>query len=165
MNEDDFAAAVADLDEFIPGSRHRRTQAPERPAAAGTYAAVSWDSRPYIKHASGKAIELFAIGALAAALNRPLVTIRLWTRQGRLPQALYRLPTRQVPVYGPDGKVNGHKEQKGRRLYTRAQIEAVIRIAGEHNILHTKRIDWDQHKDFGLQVADAWQRLANEGEL
>lgn len=164
MNEEDFAAAIAELDEFIPGSKQRRTQAPARPAA-DIYNAVNWDNRVYVKQVGGKSVELFAIGALAAALNRPLVTVRLWTRQGRLPQAIYRLPTRQVPVYGPDGKVISHKEQKGRRLYTRAQIEAVIRIAAEHSILHTKRIDWDQHKDFGLQVADAWQRLANEGEL
>lgn len=162
--EDDLMASLAELDEFIPGSRMRRDSAAAIPVTPQREMST-WDSRAYQKVVNGKTVELFAIGALAAALGRPLVTIRLWTNQGKLPQAIYRLPTRQVPLYGAHGQVKAYKEQKGRRLYTRAQIEAVIRIANEHGILQAARIDWDQHKDFGLQVADAWQRLAQDGEL
>lgn len=153
---DAIAAAFADLDERYPGSRKTRRPTELVPPPPEP---VVWDTRGYSKMIGGKPVELFAIGALAAALDRPLVTIRLWIRNGHLPQAIYRLPTRKVPVYGADGSALSYREQKGRRLYTRGQIEAVLRIAQDHGILHTPRVEWSEHKSFAVEVADAWQQL------
>lgn len=151
--------AFASLDALYPGSKRTRRSAVEskKPAFEPT---ANWDQRPYQKVLNGKTQELFAIGGLAAALGRPLVTIRLWIREGKLPQATYRLPTRQIPVFAPDGKVSHYREQKGRRLYTRGQIEAVLRLMQEHDILLSPRIEWTAHKSFAHEVADAWTELA-----
>lgn len=156
---DSIDAAFADLDERYPGSRHNRRPVDTVAAKATHKDVATWDSRSYKKVIKGEVVEFFTIGALAAALDRPLVTIRLWIRTGKLPQSFYRMPTQQIPVFGPDGKPRGTRELKGRRLYTRGQIEAVIRIAQQHGILHAPRIKWDEHPTFSLEVADAWQQL------
>lgn len=158
MTTPDLDAAFADLEARYPGSRHSRR--PLTVSAATARELVAWDGRPYSKLIGGKPVELFAIGALATALDRPLVTIRLWTRNGHLPQATYRLPSRRVPVFGTEGVPVSYREQAGRRLYTRAQIEAVITAAVNHGILHAPRVDWSQHPRFALDIADAWQQLS-----
>jgi hypothetical protein len=84
----------------------------------------------------------FPIGAVCAALGRPPVTIRLWSRQGHLPQAPQRLPT-----------VNG---VAGRRLYTRAQVEALIVVAERHGLFVRRRINWTEHPTFAAEVREAW---------
>jgi hypothetical protein len=140
--------AFDELAEFYPGSRHKRR------ALAG-----AWDDRPYRKVIGGVEREFFAIGALGKALDRPLVTLRLWIRQGHLPQATYRLPTKQVPVFDADGTQIETREQKGRRLYTREQILAVVRIATQHGLLGAVRIEWSEHPTFAQEIADAWRAL------
>lgn len=75
----------------------------------------------------GREVELFSIGQLATALNRKPATIRKWEQDGTIPKATFTKP-------GAD-----HKHGR-RRLYSRAQIEALVRIAQEEGILtHTSR--------------------------
>lgn len=104
-----------------------------------------WDARPLKKWINGKEVELFAIGALCKALGRPPVTLRLWIRQGHLPREPFRLPTR-----------NGIK---GRRLYARQHIEAIIRVATEHGIIDSPRVDWSKHPTFADDIRTAWATI------
>lgn len=106
---------------------------------------VAWDSRPYVKKVRGKEVEFFALGAVCTALGKSAVTIRNWIRQGHLPQASFRLPEK-----------NGIK---GRRLYTRAQIEALVRVAEAHKIVGSVRVDWSKHQSFASEVREAWAAL------
>ena len=66
---------------------------------------------------NGTQVEMFTIGSLAQALNRPIITVRHWIKKGYIPASPYRLPTTTDR--------NGD-ERKGRRLYTRPMIEAVV---------------------------------------
>jgi hypothetical protein len=116
-----------ELAEFYPGSRHKRRPVEAKPKPERRALAGAWDDRPYRKVIGGVEREFFAIGALGKALDRPLVTLRLWIRQGHLPQATYRLPTKQVPVFDADGTQIETREQKGRRPHRHAARTARCR--------------------------------------
>lgn len=151
-----------DLGEFYPGSRHRRRAAPEPVQPQLPLAGADWDERPYRKVIGGREREFFTLGALGKALDRPLVTLRLWIRQGHLPNATYRLPTKQVPVFDEAGTQTSTREQKGRRLYTREQIEAVIRVAAQHGLLGAHRVEWSDHPTFAHEIAEQWRLLKEQ---
>lgn len=69
----------------------------------------------------GKPQEFYGVGELASALNRRSVTIRKWESDGTIPNATFILPS---------------DDKRGRRrLYTRAQIEGLKRIAQEEGLL------------------------------
>lgn len=106
------------LDEFYPGSRVRRQQAPA-PAprveeddllGEGTFMTVR-----------GQRVEFFGIGAVARAINRSAVTLRSWEANGIIPKS---------------GFVKSGVDARGRRrLYSRAQAEAIIRLAKIHGVI------------------------------
>lgn len=77
----------------------------------------TWDAHPKYLIYSGQTIEMFTRGALAKALNRELVTIRGMERKGVLSHS--RL-----------------KSTRGWFLYTRDQIEDLVRLAEEENVLN-----------------------------
>lgn len=79
---------------------------------------VGWDANPQVHFVNGEPKEFFTIGALAEALNRKPVTIRSWEAKGVFPKARFRTPG-----------------EKGRRLYTRAQVEGVIKAAAEEGLM------------------------------
>ena len=64
---------------------------------------------------NGKEVELFTIGELADRLDRQRQTIRKWERDGRIPKATFR-------------------SKSGQRLYTQAQIDAVVRVVDKYGI-------------------------------
>lgn len=72
---------------------------------------------------NGLEVEFFTIGQLAAVLNRQPVTIRSWENEGILPASGWTKP-------GQDGDTRGR-----RRLWTRAQVEGIWRIAKEEGVL------------------------------
>lgn len=118
MTVSDFMNSLESLGEHYPGSkRKRRAVTPPPPAEEDD----RWDRRPVIISVDGQDHEFFAIGALAAALNRKPVTIRKWITEGVIPAARYR--------------TTGNTIKGSRRLWTRAQIEGMRRIAGEEGIL------------------------------
>lgn len=84
----------------------------------------SWDKAAYKRYYpiedGGEDIEFFTMGALAEALNRRPVTMRLWESKGWLPTPSYRTPS--------NGAI------AGKRLYTRDQIEGIIKIAKEEGV-------------------------------
>lgn len=153
MPEDYIEAAFGDLDAFYPGSkRKRRESAPVEIRPQMTEEA--WDARPYVKPLpNGKDIELFTVGALALALGRPFITVRTWNKKGYLPTPPYRLPTKQDK--------NG-KEHKGRRLYSRAMIEAAVRLFTQFDVLQSPRIDWGTHQQLVIELAEAWSQILAE---
>jgi hypothetical protein len=145
--QEDFAGLA---DEYFPGSSQkiRRTEQP-RPQAAVQIPLRIWDDRPRKGIVDGKAYEYFTIGHLAMALNRAPVTIRLWEQLGYIP-----LPERSDSEYA----------DKRHRLYTRPQVEGIMRIAEEEGILHAKRPRIEQTR-FAERVRKLFLELAQSDPL
>jgi hypothetical protein len=83
---------------------------------------------------NGEQIEMFTIGQLSNALNRKPVTIRMWESRGWIPKATYRTPK-------PKGAQIPDKNIKGRRLYSRVQVEFLIQAIHDF-ALDTATADW-----------------------
>lgn len=151
MSEDFIDQTFASLDEYYPGSKRKRKEAPVKPEVPDT---AGWDSRPYIKTMpNGQDVEMFTIGALADALGRPIITLRAWMKAGYLPLSPYRLPS----------KVDKHGElRQGRRLYTRRMIEAAVEIFQSNGLLGTNRVEWSLHQRVPLDIAEAWSNIRAE---
>lgn len=150
---DEIDKLFEDLDSYYPNSkRKRKEKAVKAPEVEPDFA---WDTKPYKKTLpNGKEVEMFTIGALAAALGRPVITIRTWIKEGYLPASPYRLPTK---------KNSKGEDHQGRRLYSRAMVEAVIELFNSAGLLHTKRVEWSLHRQLSNEIAEAWGKIrANE---
>jgi hypothetical protein len=146
MTDDFIEKAFADLDDFYPGSKRKRREKVEKQPED-----VTWDAKPFIKTLpNGKDVEMFTLGALATALNRPVITLRAWMTEGYLPTSPYRLPS-TVDKNG--------KEVLGRRLYTRPMIEMTVELFTKAGILHAKRIDWALHRQLINEIAESWDKI------
>lgn len=113
------------LKDFVPGSKKKWSDL-RIPTKAEVKAEAleneGWDAHPVKGRIGNLEMEFFKIGALAKALGKKPVTIRKWITKGWLPRSIYRAP--------------GFKNTKGApRLYTRAQIEGLVRIAAEERLL------------------------------
>jgi len=138
---DPILAAFDDI--AVPGKRPRREVV--KPAEVVTEA---WDVKPVWKFLKGQATEFFTIGHLAASLNRRPVTIRSWEDKKILPVSRYRAPA-------PKGEQVPGKKTMGKRLYTRAQIEVVIKAAAQTGVLaNSKDADW---RTFTKLVVHGWK--------
>lgn len=69
--------------------------------------------KTYLIH--GKEVELYSIGELAEMLDRERQTIRKWERAGIIPAATFRT-------------------KSGRRLYTKEQVEAIVKAVEEFDV-------------------------------
>jgi len=111
--------------EFYPGSRQMIVRHPNRTAEENRKTSIGvdpeWDHKPRKYTSGGEEREFFTIGHLALALGRRPVTIRLWEREGVIPKATYQ--------------VNSESKNGRRRLYTRAQVEGLVKLAVEEGIL------------------------------
>ncbi len=105
--------------KYYPGSNKVRTSQQEDRGRSPNEE-VEWDTHPQMHYVHDKAVEFFSIAALATALNRRPVTIRMWENKGYLPKASFR--TKGM-------------EKGSRRLYTRSQIEGLVAIAREEGLL------------------------------
>lgn len=105
--------------EYYPGSRERRQAA--RPWEGSLVGPSLEPGR--VLTVNGIEVEFFSIGQLAAALGRKPVTIRSWEAEGILPTSGWTKPGRDRD---PRGR---------RRLWTRAQVEGIWRIALEEGVL------------------------------
>lgn len=130
--------------DFYPGSK-----TPRKPAVVVVDEAPPqpWDAKPIIRTIRGREVEFFTIGSLAQALNRAVVSIRLWEKKGYIPKAPFRLPD--------------HKGGKGDRLYTRSLIEATVAEFDSRNLLAPRtRIKWEgEHKDLTIRLVERWAEL------
>lgn len=152
MADDLIDSTFAGLEDFYPGSKRKRKKIePKKPEVIPD---ATWDSKPSkLNMPNGKTLEMFTIGALAQALGRPVITIRMWISEGYLPASPYRLP----------GTVNKNgKDHKGRRLYSRAMVEKVVELFTAAGVLHTKRIEWQLHRNLSEDIAKAWMQIRDE---
>ena len=146
---DDIVKSFEGL-EFAPGSKKkRREDNPEaekrRKRALGE--SNGWDAEPVVRTLKGEEVDFFTIGALARALEKEIVTIRLWEKKGYLPTAPYRFKS----------KVLNGKTVQGNRAYTREQIEIAIEEFGKRGLLGAPRVEWSHHKDLPRVLASRWQ--------
>lgn len=149
---DDF---IARLDEYYPGSKRKRR--PPNPEMESRKAKAledgAWDAKPTLKSLpNGKVVELFSAGAFAQALNRPLVTLRLWERRGYIPRAPYRL--KSIMVAGD--------KKPGWRMYSRAMVESALESFRSRGLLEKARIEWNNHRDLSIELVENWTRIHRE---
>lgn len=153
MSDDFIENSFADLDAYYPGSKRKRKAPVQKEPEVQID--KNWDAKPYSKTLpNGTDIDMFTIGALAAAVGRPVITIRTWIKEGYLPASPYRLPD-TVDKYG--------KTNFGRRMWSRAMIESLIEKLDRAGLLYVKRIEWPDHRNLSKEIAEAWTQIrANE---
>ena len=127
--------------ETYPGSRHKRRTPPPPPV----YDSEGWDKNGYVRIVGGKRVELFTVGSLAKALNRHPNSVRGWIANGYIPHAPFRLPTYT--------KADG-TQVPGNRLWTRQMVEEIIRLFGDRDLLHSKRVEWSVHPDLPAVITE-----------
>jgi hypothetical protein len=152
-SEEEILKAFAGLDT-VPGSKKPRR--PDSPAAVARRQTAmgesnGWDATPIIKVFRGEDTEMFTVGALAHALGKKIVTIRLWERKGYIPIAPFRLRSKQL---------NGEKVN-GNRVYTRELIEIAIEEFSSRGLLGTARVEWNQHAELTRVLAQRWREAIN----
>jgi hypothetical protein len=109
---------------------------------------ANWGHKPFLKKVGGKDVELYTIGALAAALERPLITIRLWENKGYLPPAPFRVEHKP-----------GKGGSTGRRFYTKEAIIAALEEFHKRGLLGVPRIEWSEHEDLPKALAERWSQI------
>lgn len=143
------------VDEFFadlryPGSKRLRRPAPEKQATS--VSEKTWDRNPIHKKINGKDVELFFPNALAEALGKRPVTIRLWERRTYIPVAPFRLPGYT------DARGVKHP---GKRVYTRQMIEIAIEEFAARDLLGSARIEWKHHTDLTIALVERWSLAKN----
>ena len=146
--DDEILKAFADL-EYAPGSKKKRREPDPKVSRRKVGESNGWDENPVIKTLGGKETEVFTIGALAQALEKTIVTVRLWERKGYIPRAPYRLRSKTLK-----GQKTG-----GNRVYTRSLIEATIDEFAKRGLLGTARVEWNQHDDLTDALVKRWTEI------
>jgi hypothetical protein len=148
--QDEIDAAFADL-EYIPGSKKKRRDLDPKVSRRKNGESNGWDANPVVKTLGGVETEVFTIGALALALEKTIVTIRLWERKGYIPRAPYRLRSKTLK-----GEKTG-----GNRVYTRALIESSIEEFNRRGLLGSARVEWSQHEDLTEALVKRWKEITS----
>lgn len=154
--DDDILKAFEGLDR-IPGSKQKRRESTpladkRRKQALGE--SNGWDENPIIKTLQGIETEVFTISALAQALDKRVVTIRLWEKKGFIPIAPYRLRSKTL---------NGQKVN-GNRVYTRRLIEIAIEEFARRGLLGSARVEWSHHEDLTEAIVSRWKEAVSNRE-
>lgn len=139
----------------LPGKRPPAVGAPLAPREL-----EDWDARPAKKMVNGKEVEFFTIGQLAMALGVKPVTLRSWEQKGWVPFPPYR--TRPPQWAGLP-----NKKQQGRRLWTRAQVAGIVRIAREEGMVGSswqarRRVDPIRFRDRVVALYEETKREIQE---
>lgn len=148
--EDEIIEAFKDL-EYIPGSKKKRREINPKVSRRKSGETNGWDETSIIKTLGGQETEVFTIGALAQALEKTIVTIRLWERKGYIPRAPYRLRSKTLK-----GQKTG-----GNRVYTRALIEAAVDEFLKRNLIGSARVEWNQHEDLTEALLRRWKDITS----
>ena len=98
----------------------------------------------------GEEMAFYTIGELAKALNRKPVTIRQWEARGYIPTPTFRTPP-------PEGTQVPGKTAKGRRLYSRKQVELLI-YAVEHFGFNNPKSEGYNWVGFKQYVKEQWSK-------
>jgi hypothetical protein len=153
-SEKEILQAFEGLDRY-PGSKHKR---PEPTATAQKRKkqvlgeSNGWDETPIMKTIKGVETQVFTIGALAHALEKQIVTIRLWEKKGYIPAAPYRLRSKSL---------NG-KKVMGNRVYTRELIEIAIEEFSKRGLLGSARVEWSKHETLTEDIVRRWKQAINQ---
>lgn len=121
----------SDLPDW-PGGTAPRNRASSKPS---TKPVGVNGARGKVYRIGGVETEFFTVGELAKALGRKSVTIRSWESRGWLPKVKYRTPppaAEQIPG----------KPSKGRRLYSRDQVEFLVAAVVKFKLDHNKDANW-----------------------
>jgi hypothetical protein len=148
--QDEIEKAFADL-EYIPGSKQKRRDLDPKVSRRKSGESNGWDANPIIKTLGGVETEVFTIGALAQALEKSIVSVRLWERKGYIPRAPYRLRSKTLK-----GQKTG-----GNRVYTRALIETTLEEFSKRGLLGTARVEWNQHEDLTEALVKRWRDITS----
>jgi hypothetical protein len=148
--QDEIEKAFADL-EYIPGSKKKRRELDPKVSRRKAGESNGWDANPTIKTLGGQETEVFTIGALALALEKSIVSVRLWERKGYIPRAPYRLRSKTLK-----GQKTG-----GNRVYTRALIETALEEFSKRGLLGTARVEWNQHEDLTEALVKRWKEITS----
>lgn len=143
----DIESSFADLDDYYPGSKRKRREAPPESTQD-----LSWDEKPLIKFMDGKEVEFFLLGSLAKALGKSPVTIRLWERKAYIPRSPYRLPS-HINKKG--------KEIPGKRVFTRELIQIAVEEFASRGLLGAARVEWRDHSDLTIALYERWSTAIN----
>ena len=144
--DDEIEKAFADL-EYVPGSKRKRREPDPKVSRRKSGESNGWDANPIMKTLNGVETEVFTIGALALALEKTIVTIRLWERKGYIPRAPYRLRSKTLK-----GQKTG-----GNRVYTRALIESAVAEFNRRGLLGAARVEWSQYDDLTETLVKTWK--------
>lgn len=98
-------------------------------------------ARPTIYRVAGEDKEFYTIGELARAVGRKAVTIRKWEASGWIPKPTYR-------GSAPSGPQLPNHPAKGRRLYSREQVEFLVRAVNSFSLDDRNSSDWDKFRQF-----------------
>ena len=153
-SEEEILRAFEGL-ETAPGSRKPRREVTERAEKQRKKAfgeSNGWDENPVVKTLNGVETELFTIGALAMALEKTIVTIRLWEKKGYIPIAPYRLRSKAL---------NG-KKVGGNRMYTRELIEIAIEEFGRRGLIGSARVEWSELRDLTTTLVERWSEATQK---
>lgn len=148
--EDEILKAFEGLD-YLPGSKRKRKGLEFNTKRRSSTETNGWDANPVLKTLGGQEVEVFTIGSLALALEKQIVTIRLWERKGYIPRAPYRLRSKTLK-----GQKTG-----GNRVYTRDLIESAIEEFSKRGLLGTARIEWNQHEDLTDALVLRWKAITS----
>lgn len=149
-SDEDILKAFAGL-KTPPGSKRPRRESNEvadKRRAKLLGESNGWDANPIVKALGGVETEVFTISALAEALEKKVVTIRLWEKKGYIPIAPYRL--RSKTLQGK--KVNGN------RVYTRQLIEIAIEEFSRRGLLGSARVEWSHHEELTETLVSRWKQ-------
>jgi hypothetical protein len=91
-----------------------------------------WDEHPFKARLGGVETDFYLIAHLAKALDYSVQSIRAWEDKGLLPRSGYRSQR-------PKGKPQAAGSHKGKRLWTREQVEGIVRLARRHKVILNKR--------------------------
>jgi hypothetical protein len=151
MSDDPALKGFSDLEQPYPG-RRKPVNRDVKPVPEDN---ELWDARPAkTKYVAGtfEPAEWFYIGSLAKALGCSLQSIRLWETQGLLPGPTFRTKRTVAPVAA--GRSN-----KGRRIWTREQIEGILALAKKHKVILNKKTPTPA---FARDVARMFNELLGE---
>ncbi len=150
---DEVDKLFENLDDYYPGSKRKRRAPDPKVKIRKVSTPEAWDSEPLVKTLpNGKVLELFSAGSLGLALNRPLVTLRLWERKGYIPRAPYRL--KSIIVKGV--------KKPGWRMYSKAIVEATIESFQSRGLLEAPRVDWNRHSDLSIELMEKWTKIHSQ---
>lgn len=142
------------ISDELPGRRPPAVGAPPERQL------LDWDARPIVKRLNNKDVEFFTIGQLAMALGVKAVTLRSWEQKGWVPHPPFRT---RPPQWG--GLPN--KKQQGRRLWTRAQVAGIVRIAQEEGMVglpskSRRKVDETKFRDRVVALYEETKREIQE---